>query len=105
MKHNSVYVPRTEKPNPLTAGIDTWPISRILEVMNQEDHKVAPAIAREIPAIQKAVELVVDSLSKGGRLFYAGAGTSGRLGVLDLSLIHISPAFLRGRCSAFTLRR
>lgn len=91
MKHNSVYVPRTEKPNPLTAGIDTWPISRILEVMNQEDHKVAPAIAREIPAIQKAVELVVDSLSKGGRLFYAGAGTSGRLGVLDSS--ELQPTF------------
>ncbi|HHY17820.1 MAG TPA: N-acetylmuramic acid 6-phosphate etherase [Firmicutes bacterium] len=91
MKHKDVFLPKTEKPNPLTADIDTWPIVKILEVMNQEDHKVAPSITREIPVIEKAVELVVKSLSKGGRLFYAGAGTSGRLGVLDSA--ELEPTF------------
>lgn len=80
--------PRTEKLNLLTRGIDTWPTSKILQVMNQEDHKVAPAVARELPNIEESAELVVRGLSKGGRLFYAGSGTSGRLGVLDAAEIY-----------------
>lgn len=85
------FVPRTENSNPLTRDIDTWPLRKILEVMNSEDHRIAPAIAREIPNIQKAVELVVDSLSRGGRMFYVGAGTSGRLGILDAA--ELKPTF------------
>ena len=58
------FVPRTENSNPLTSDIDTWPLLKILEVMNCEDHRIAPAIAREIPRIQEAVEMVVECLSK-----------------------------------------
>ncbi|NLC15864.1 MAG: N-acetylmuramic acid 6-phosphate etherase [Firmicutes bacterium] len=85
------FVPRTENSNPLTRDIDTWPLRKILEVMNCEDHRIAPAIAREIPRIQEAVEMVVECLSKGGRLFYIGAGTSGRLGILDAA--ELNPTF------------
>ncbi|QUL98984.1 MAG: N-acetylmuramic acid 6-phosphate etherase [Candidatus Fermentithermobacillus carboniphilus] len=84
-------MPKTERKNPLTEDIDTWPLQKILEVMNSEDHKVAPAVAREIPNILKAVKHVVDALSKGGRLFYVGSGTSGRIAVLDAS--EIQPTF------------
>ena len=51
--------------------------------MNREDQKVAVAVSREIPAITKAVDAIVRGIGNGGRLFYVGAGTSGRLGVLD----------------------
>jgi N-acetylmuramic acid 6-phosphate etherase len=53
--------------------------------MNAEDRKVAEAVGREIPAIARAVETIVEAFERGGRLFYIGAGTSGRLGVLDAS--------------------
>lgn len=89
--NKEAFVPRTENSNPLTRDIDTWPLRKILEVMNCEDHRIAPAIAREIPKIQEAVEMVVESLSNGGRLFYVGAGTSGRLGILDAA--ELSPTF------------
>ncbi len=59
------------------------PTRRLLELVNDEDARVAPAVRRVIPAITRAVDLVVERLSSGGRLFYVGAGTSGRLGVLD----------------------
>jgi N-acetylmuramic acid 6-phosphate etherase len=55
----------------------------MLEVINREDQKVADSVAREIPAIARAVDAVVAAMERGGRLFYIGAGTSGRLGVLD----------------------
>ena len=51
--------------------------------MNREDRKIAAAVANEIPSITRAVEAIVRGLQNGGRLFYVGAGTSGRLGVLD----------------------
>jgi N-acetylmuramic acid 6-phosphate etherase len=73
----------TETPNPASASIDLLPTAEILALINSEDHKVAPAVAQEIPRIAEAVEAIVDSLLAGGRLFYIGAGTSGRLGVLD----------------------
>jgi N-acetylmuramic acid 6-phosphate etherase len=57
----------------------------IVRLMNREDRKVAPAVARELPSIAKAVQGIVDRVRRGGRLIYAGAGTSGRLGVLDAS--------------------
>src|SRR3989440_4078398 len=55
----------------------------MLEVINREDRKVADAVARAIPAIAQAVDAIVAAMERGGRLFYIGAGTSGRLGVLD----------------------
>jgi N-acetylmuramic acid 6-phosphate etherase len=63
--------------------IDSLSVEQILRLINVEDGKVATAVGREIPHIAKAVDLVVDALWKGGRLIYVGAGTSGRLGVLD----------------------
>lgn len=73
----------TEKQNPLSAHIDTLPTRQVLEIINQEDQKVAAAVAAEIQHLATAVDAVVERLRQGGRLFYAGAGTSGRLGVLD----------------------
>ena len=73
----------TEQRNPASMDVDARSVSEILSVINIEDMKVAPAVRTEIPYIAEAVKLVVGALSRGGRLFYAGAGTSGRLGVLD----------------------
>ncbi len=73
----------TEQVNPASDGIDTLPTARILEIVNAEDARVADAVAREIPAITRAVDAIVAAIQRGGRLFYIGAGTSGRLGVLD----------------------
>jgi N-acetylmuramic acid 6-phosphate etherase len=73
----------TESLNPKTANIDSKSTRRILEMINQEDQKVAKRVKKVIPQIAKGVELIVSSLERGGRLFYIGAGTSGRLGVLD----------------------
>jgi N-acetylmuramic acid 6-phosphate etherase len=73
----------TEQQNPRTRGIDLASTKEILELMNAEDRSVADVVALAIPDIAKAIEFVVDSFKEGGRLIYAGAGTSGRLGVLD----------------------
>ncbi len=81
----------TESRNPLTEHIDELPTLEMLRIINEEDAKVAAAVAAELPNIAKAVDAIVDRFEKGGRLFYAGAGTSGRLGVLDAS--EIPPTF------------
>ncbi len=73
----------TETENPAASMLDTFPTGKILRLMNQEDRKVAPAVRKAIPQITRAVELAAQALAQGGRLIYAGAGTSGRLGVLD----------------------
>lgn len=75
----------TESRNPRTREIDLAPTARILELMNEEDRGVADAVRRAIPEIARAVDLVSDAFRGGGRLFYVGAGTSGRLGILDAS--------------------
>src|SRR5436853_3521272 len=75
----------TEQQNPASAGIDTLPTEAALRIINAEDHQVADAVQREIPAIARAVDAIVAAIEAGGRLFYIGAGTSGRLGVLDAS--------------------
>ena len=77
----------TEQQNPASAGIDTLPIEDALRIINAEDRKVALAVEQEIPAIARAVAAAVAALERGGRMFYIGAGTSGRLGVLDASEI------------------
>jgi N-acetylmuramic acid 6-phosphate etherase len=73
----------TEQSNPASLHIDALPAAEALAIINQEDQKVAPAVAAEIPRIADAVERIVARVRAGGRLFYIGAGTSGRLGVLD----------------------
>lgn len=73
----------TEQINSKTNDLDILPIYDALQIMNEEDEKVPQAIKREIPQIQKAVEIVINAFTNGGRLIYMGAGTSGRLGVLD----------------------
>jgi N-acetylmuramic acid 6-phosphate etherase len=75
----------TEQANPASAGIDALPTLEMLRVINAEDRKVAEAVERELPAIARAVDAIVAAFERGGRLFYIGAGTSGRLGVLDAS--------------------
>ena len=75
----------TEQSNPASARIDTLSTEEILRVINAEDRKVAEAVERVIPAIALAVDSIAAAFQRGGRLFYIGAGTSGRLGVLDAS--------------------
>ncbi|MEY8370413.1 N-acetylmuramic acid 6-phosphate etherase [Aerococcaceae bacterium 50-4] len=73
----------TEKRHPNTMNLDQMTIGQVLETMNQEDHKVPEAIAAALGQVEQAVETIIQSLKNGGRLIYFGAGTSGRLGVLD----------------------
>ncbi|MEX2260791.1 MAG: N-acetylmuramic acid 6-phosphate etherase [Bryobacteraceae bacterium] len=73
----------TEQINAASEGIDALPAEQILRIVNQEDRKVAESVEREVPSIATAVEAIVAAIGRGGRLFYIGAGTSGRLGVLD----------------------
>jgi len=73
----------TEQRNPRSTGIDRMSARELVGLMNSEDATVAAAVAAEAEAIAAAVELVADRFRRGGRLFYVGAGTSGRLGVLD----------------------
>jgi len=73
----------TESRNPDTFGIDIMSTEEIVRLINREDHKVPPAIEKEIPYIIQAVDIISTAFKHGGRLIYVGAGTSGRLGVLD----------------------
>lgn len=75
----------TEQRNPVSTELDLLPTEGILRLINSQDKLVPIAVEREIPYIVSAVDLIVDSLRKGGRLLYVGAGTSGRLGVVDAS--------------------
>ena len=75
----------TEARNPASEAIDALSPLEIARVINAEDAKVAPAVAREEENIARAIEIITDRLRAGGRLVYIGAGTSGRLGVLDAS--------------------
>lgn len=75
----------TEARNPSSEGIDAFGALEIVRLMNAEDAKVAEAVERELESIARGVEVITDRLRTGGRLVYLGAGTSGRLGVLDAS--------------------
>lgn len=75
----------TEQRNPNTMEIDTLSTLEMVKRINSEDKTVALAVERELPAIAEAIDVITGQLKKGGRLFYCGAGTSGRLGVLDAS--------------------
>ncbi len=82
---------KTEQQNPQSSQIDSMSINDILKTINREDQSIAIAVQATIRDIEKTVELTVNSIQKGGRVFYVGAGTSGRLGVLDAS--EIPPTF------------
>ena len=84
MKHEPSIL-TTEKRNKNSRNLDQLSAEQIVDVINAEDMKVAPAVAKEKIAIAKAVDIIVARLRSKGRLFYVGAGTSGRLGVLDAS--------------------
>ena len=90
----------TEQVNPRSHDIDARSTLDILGIINDEDRKVAPAVATEIPHIAKLVDSVVSALQSGGRLFYIGAGTSGRRGVLDAAecppTFNVSPDTVQG---------
>ncbi len=75
----------TEQRNPRSRAIDQLSTIEIVDLINAEDRMVAVAVGEEREAIAKCIDLVVDTFKQGGRLFYVGAGTSGRLGVLDAS--------------------
>jgi N-acetylmuramic acid 6-phosphate etherase len=80
---NPDLLPITEQENPHTRNLSSSSISEIVRLMNDEDAHVAPAIALVLSDVERAVEGIVSKLRSGGRLFYIGTGTSGRLGVLD----------------------
>lgn len=73
----------TEKRNPRTLGIDTATLSEVLHLLHNEDQRAVSAVTPELPYIAQAVQIVERAFRNGGRLYYVGAGTSGRLGVLD----------------------
>lgn len=75
----------TEQVNGKSIHIDMCSTHEILNIINSEDMLVPLAVKKEIPNIEKAVDSIVENIEKGGRLFYIGAGTSGRLGILDAS--------------------
>ncbi len=81
----------TEQRNPRSRNLDQKSTREIIRIINREDAQVAAAVRREIPNVARAVDEIVARLRKGGRLFYIGAGTSGRLGVLDAS--EVPPTF------------
>lgn len=93
-------LPITEQENPDTTNIDEVPTLEALRLINEQDKKVARAVEQALPAIAETVERVASALSKGGRLFYVGTGTSGRLGVLDAAELPptfgVPPELVRG---------
>jgi N-acetylmuramic acid 6-phosphate etherase len=93
-------LPITEQENPRTANIDTLPTIDVVRLINDEDKQVALAVEKCLPEIAEAIDAIVERLKNGGRLFYVGTGTSGRLGVLDASecppTFGVSPDLVQG---------
>ena len=81
----------TERRNSRTRGLDTMPTAALLRAVHREDASVARAVSAALPAIVRAVDAIVPSLQRGGRMFYIGAGTSGRLATLDAA--ELPPTF------------
>jgi len=100
----------TESVNTNSRNIDCKSISEILRIINTEDKQTSLAVGRALPEIAKAVELILERINAGGRMFYVGAGTSGRLGILDAAecppTYGVSPetvqAIMAGGTAAFT---
>lgn len=74
---------KTESRNPRTTNLDTMSALELLQIMNEEDQRTVLAVRAALPQIEKAVQTIIQSLKQQGRLIYIGAGTSGRLGILD----------------------
>ena len=93
-------LPLTEQENPRTRGLSELPAEGIVRLMNEEDARVAEAVRLVLPEVARVVDAVVERLRAGGRLFYVGTGTSGRLGVLDASecppTFGVSPELVQG---------
>jgi N-acetylmuramic acid 6-phosphate etherase len=93
-------LPITEQENSRTSNLSSFSIAEIVRLMNEEDALVADAVAHVLPQVEKAVAGIVKRLRGGGRLFYIGTGTSGRLGVLDASecppTFGVSPDLVQG---------
>jgi N-acetylmuramic acid 6-phosphate etherase len=84
-KEGGTELPLTEQENPRTRGLSELPTEEVVRLMNEEDARVADAVRLVLPEVSRVVDAVVERLRAGGRLFYVGTGTSGRLGVLDAS--------------------
>jgi N-acetylmuramic acid 6-phosphate etherase len=84
-KEVETELPLTEQENPRTRGLSELPTEEIVRLMNEEDARVAEAVRLVLPEVSRVVDEVFERLRAGGRLFYVGTGTSGRLGVLDAS--------------------
>lgn len=93
-------LPITEQENPRTSNLSSLSLAQIVRLMNEEDALVAAAVADVLPDVEKAAAEIVKKLRGGGRLFYIGTGTSGRLGVLDASecppTFGVSPDLVQG---------
>jgi N-acetylmuramic acid 6-phosphate etherase len=93
-------LPITEQENPRSSNLSSLSVAEIVRLMNEEDVLVAAAVAEVLPQVEKAVNEIVRKLRGGGRLFYIGTGTSGRLGVLDASecppTFGVSPDLVQG---------
>lgn len=74
---------KTESRNPKTLNLDTMSTMELISIMNEEDQRVLDTIKEALPQIEKSIQLVIHALNQNGRLIYIGAGTSGRLGILD----------------------
>ena len=83
MSPTALHSLSTEQQNLESEALDTKSALEIATIINREDAKVAPAVAESLPQIAEAIDAVADSLSRGGRLIYVGAGTSGRIAALD----------------------
>ena len=90
----------TEQVNPASLALDTLPGAEIARLMNRQDQLVAQAVERAVPVIGEAIDAIASRMERGGRLLYIGAGTSGRLGVLDASecppTFGVSPSLVQG---------
>lgn len=101
-KTNNIHLSSlvTESRNTATTDLHNLSTTEILNVMNTEDRSVPSAVEKVLPAIKDAVEIIVERFKQGGRLFYVGAGTSGRLGILDASeappTFGVKPAMIQG---------
>src|SRR5215470_291903 len=82
---------QTERRNQASRNLDRMTAMDVVQLMNREDRKVAAAVGRELPAIARAVNAIVAAMRGGGRLFYIGAGSSGRMAVLDAA--EVPPTF------------
>src|SRR5947209_15788352 len=90
----------TEQRNAASRNIDALPTEEILRIINEQDRQIADAVMKEIPRITIAVDAIVEAMRRGGHVYYIGAGTSGRLGVLDAAecppTFNVDPTLVQG---------